>query len=214
MKYSCLECGGHIEVDEALSDGSVACPHCQASSQFVLVSPDGGSPPPILGELSVAEVVGADQCEQAVLAAVDQVRGFCTAQEKVLRAIVQSRVLSLSIKPDVVAATNRRLIVLRRGVFSCRMWDALWVDVLDVKIEERLTGAVLSIRLTNGQFTQVEHLPKESARKFYQYCQQSEEAMRMVRFGYQIAATSAGAARVNVNVIGNQVGPPGDGRQG
>jgi hypothetical protein len=202
MKYCCPQCNGHVELDGEYAGQGIICPHCQATVQFQELSMDivTGAQPTILQGVPLNEVAGPDQDVAGVAAVMDQLRGYCTSDESVLRVVVQSKLMSVSIKPDLIAATTRRIIILRRGVFSCQMWDALWVDVHDVEIAESITGATLSVTKTNSYGARLDKLPKAAARDFYRFCQSKEELMRAVRYAQRIQTAAAGAARVNVNI--------------
>jgi DNA-directed RNA polymerase subunit RPC12/RpoP len=202
MKYACSQCDGHVELEGDYSGQEMVCPHCQATVQFRELTLDvvTGAQPPILGGVSLNQVAGPDQDTAVVAQVVEQLRGYCTPDESVLRVVVQSKLMAVSIKPDLIAATTRRIIILRRGLFSCQMWDALWVDVYDVEIAESITGATLSVTKTSSYGARLDKLPKLAAREFYRFCQSREEVMRAVRYAQQIQTAAAGAARVNVNI--------------
>lgn len=203
MTYSCPECNGHVEFDGDYSGESFGCPHCQREVRFVAI------PPPVIpcAESAVellrpglAELAGSDQPPQVVAACLTQLQNYLTRQEEVLAVAIQSRVMAVTVKPDIVAATNRRMIVLRRGLFSCQMMDALWIDVADVRVEETLTGGCVTIQRTNGSQIVIDKLNKEAARKLYRFCQEKEELMRVARHALNLQTAAAGAARINVNV--------------
>lgn len=207
MKYSCANCSGHAEI-EHYDNTALTCPHCQTAAIFrpldeslaIAVVQDEAPPPPVLGTVSLIEMSGRDQSPETVASAINQLATYCTGQEIVLRVVVQSRIMSISVKPDIIAATNRRIIILHRGIFSRQMWDSLWIDIADVRIEEKLTGATISVSMVNGNGATLDHLPKESAREFYRFCQSREEEMRVVRYAQRIHTAAAGAAKVNVNI--------------
>jgi hypothetical protein len=193
----------------------MACPHCSQAVQFVADPPpvEGnatlapkaldhtvGALPPVMGQIPLAEMAGRDQDLGVVAGAVAELASYCTESESVLRLVVQSKLMSVSLRPDLVAATNRRIIMLSRGLFSRKMWDSLWVDVHDVQIYESITGASISVTKTNANGARLDKLPKQSAREFYKFCQTREEQMRQVRREHQLQSAAAGASKVMVNV--------------
>lgn len=203
MKYSCSDCLGHIEMDDLYDGQTVVCPHCSANVQLQPVLESDGdlvTAPPMIPGSTLADIAGPGQPLDAVASVLPQLRGYCTEGEEVMRVVVQSKLMAATLKPDLIAATNRRLIILRRGFFSCKMWDGLWIDVSDVKVEESITGATVTVRLVNGTWSSLDRLPKEAARSLYRHCQSMEEQMRVARYAQNLQAVSMGAAKVNVNI--------------
>ena len=204
MKYECPDCQGHAEIEGDYHGEALPCPHCSATVQFFPVETSAPpllvatSNPPVGGSAPIVSTGEQDAAETA--AVLEQVRRYCTPDESILRLVVQSKLMSASLKPDVIAVTSRRLIILYRGLMSCRMCDALWIDVADVTSEERMLGAVVSVRVVNGQIARLEKLPKEAARELYRLCQTREETMRAARYAQQVHVAAASAARINVNV--------------
>jgi hypothetical protein len=189
-------------VDGEYANQEMACPHCADVVRFQELSLDivTGAAPPVMGAVPFAELSGPDQDPSTVNAVIAQLQRYCNPEESILKLAIQSRLMSVSIMPDAIAATTRRIIILSRGVFSTQMWDALWVDIYDVQISESITGATISVTRTNGAGAMLGKLPKTSARNFYRFCQSKEELMRSVRFAQRIQTAAAGAARVNVNI--------------
>ena len=200
MKYSCSECLGHVELDDVYDGSEVACPHCAATVLLTPVDVVQGAPPPVLNKVSLVGMADTDQALGDVAKALTLLSRYCTPSETVLRVVLQSKLMSVSLVPDLIAASNRRVIVLRRGIFSCQMWDAAWIDVADIQVAESFTGATLLVRLVNGATTSLERLPKDSAREFYRFCQTVEEEMRVARYSQTLQVASAGASKVNVNI--------------
>jgi len=204
MKYSCPQCQGHVVLYGPYAGESLDCPHCQArvslqplASELDMVT---GAEPPVLDVVPLHEMAGADQDVGAVAQAVATLKDYCTPDESVLRVVVQSKLMAVTVNPDFIAATTRRVIILSRSFFSRQMWDAPWVDVHDVEIVESITGAAISVTKTNGTGARLDKLPKTAGRIFYRFCQSREERMRAVRYAQQIHTAAAGAARVNVNI--------------
>lgn len=183
---------------------AVECPHCHVAVRLEPINslPElaTGAVPPVLDGIPVAELAGSDQDVGVVTEVLSQVKGYCTDAETVLRLVVQSKLMAATIKPDVIVATNRRMIILDRSLFATKMWDALWVDIGNVQIEESITGATISVVKTNGQIVRLDKLPKASARELYRLCQSKEELMRTVRYAQNINAAQAGASKINLNV--------------
>lgn len=203
MKYACPQCLGHMVLDEPYDNQPIACPHCQASVILQSFEVATVAAPPVstaVESIALPEIAGPAQSLEAVASVLNTLRSYCTTAESIFRVVVQSKLLSVSLKPDCVAATSRRLIILHRGLISVKMWDALWIDVADVRIEESLTGATLIIVTTSGAGASLDRLPKPAAREFYRFCQSREEEMRVARYAARVHLAQAAASKVNVNV--------------
>lgn len=213
MKFSCPDCAGHVLCEAPYDGAPVVCPHCAATVALLplpdaplaqlLPAPDAAALPPVLAgssQRSLAELAGPNQPLDLVAQMLTLVARYLTPGEHVMRIVVQSKLMSLSLVPDLVAATTRRLIIVRRGIFSCQLWDALWIDIADVQVSESFSGATLLVRLVTGAAATLDRLPKDAARDFYRFCQAAEEQMRLERYGQRAALAAAGASQVNVQV--------------
>lgn len=195
MRYTCPACLGAVEIDGMYEGQEMGCPHCNTSVVFKAEAALVSAPPkmeyPALAHGADAEAIG-------------QVRSYCTEGEHLMHVVAQSKVVGF--KPDIIAATDRRLLILRRGLLSQVLWDVLWIDVADVKISESIFGAEIAVHTTQGRVEVVGKLPKEPARSLYRYCQAGEEQMRAARHASRLATLAAGAGRINVSV--NHGTPP------
>lgn len=75
-------------------------------------------------------------------------------------------------RPDVVAVTNERLIIVRQGLGGNRTEDYLWKNVVTVHMKEGLMGNTFSITDTNDHVIQVDDLPKPQLEKLCQFAQE------------------------------------------
>src|SRR5688572_17779798 len=127
MKYQCSACFGNVEMDGQYDGQVLECPHCRAAVTFQVIN--ALTPPPVQtvtfdevvpasaaapvsGAISITEIAGPDQAPEDITAALEQLKGFCTGEETVLRVVVQSKLTSMKLKPAIVAATTRRIIIL------------------------------------------------------------------------------------------------------
>lgn len=205
MKLECPECRGRVEIDGAYDFQTVAqCPHCSRGVVFAGMGEcavaAAGEPPVMARESRSIVELAAGQDIGEVTAALAELKEYCTPGEEVVAVALQSRLMAGLSKPDVVAVTDRRLIVLARSMFGCRMMDALWIDVADVQIKESITGASIHASLVNGRAFVIEKLNKVAARSLYRVCQGREEEMRVRRHAHQLHHAAAGAAKINVNL--------------
>ncbi len=181
---------------------SLTCPHCQQQTQFSTLPPSipAVATTPPLERSKPSDLAGTDQPPEIVAGCLSQLQNYLTSGEEVSVLAIQSRLMAITLKPDLIAATNRRIIILRRGLFSCQMLDSLWIDVADVTVQESITGATLMVRQTTGATLSIDKLNKDAARKLYRFCQENEEFMRVARYQQKLQASAASAARVNVNL--------------
>ena len=201
MKYGCPNCNGHVEIEE-YNDSSIGCPHC--GMQVIFTPMHVPTPPPLvpvpqLAAPNAAELAAGQPVEE-VTSAMRHLEQYCTQGEIVAGIALQNRIMTAGMTPDLIACTGRRIILLVRGVFGCKMMDALWIDVCDVRIEEGIIGASIRVSLVNGTAYIIEKLHKPAARAFYRLCQAREEEMRVARNAHLLQRAAAGAARINVNV--------------
>src|SRR5262245_61876469 len=119
MQYPCPNCHVEFLVEESDGAKSVTCPHCkqQVSAPAVpaLLTLPTLAPKREAGQ-ELMELAG-EQSMDVVTKVLEDLRKYCTESETILALAVQLRMLS-GIKPDVMAATDRRLIILKRKILG------------------------------------------------------------------------------------------------
>ena len=130
---------------------------------------------------SFAKLLNENQDPKAVEKLMGKITGLLTADEEVQYIAVQKKPV-LNTSPDCVALTNKRVIFCRPKNFGLSMEfkDHQWKDVVDIHIKENMLGADFSIKTAKGSDT-MDYLPKDQARKLYQFGQGKEEEARDYR---------------------------------
>ena len=128
-----------------------------------------------------ARFLNENQDPKAVEKLLTKVSGLLTAGEEVQYIAVQKKPV-LNTSPDCVALTDKRVIFCRPKNFGLTMEfkDHLWKDVVDIHIKENMLGADFSIKTAKGSDL-MDYLPKDQARRLYQFGQAKEEEARDYR---------------------------------
>lgn len=143
-------------------------------------------------------LVVADQPEDVIAGALERVRSLCIVGEEVRYIAVQRKPI-VTLTPDSLAITTRRLIYLETGVLGrAKVHDWIWRDVADVSITEGIVGATVQVRLANGGHFSVDYIPKESARALYRLAQEQEEVALEERRARAMEESRARAGGVNI----------------
>ena len=130
---------------------------------------------------TLARFLNENQDPKAVEKLMSKVSGLLTADEEVQYIAVQKKPV-LNTSPDCVALTNKRVIFCRPKNFGLSMEfkDHQWKDVVDIHIKENMLGADFSIKTARGSDL-MDYLPKDQARRLYQFGQAKEEEARDYR---------------------------------
>ena len=128
-----------------------------------------------------AKYLNENQDPKAVEKLMGKITGLLTADEEVQYIAVQKKPV-LNTSPDCVALTNKRVIFCRPKNFGLSMEfkDHQWKDVVDIHMKENMLGADFSIKTAKGN-DMMDYLPKDQARKLYQFGQAKEEEARDYR---------------------------------
>jgi hypothetical protein len=206
MRYQCLSCGGHVEMDGY--DGRVMdCPHCGAETQFEV-----DTPPLLVSEgLPMADVRLAPMAlgsggmpttlVQRPMMQTAQ-RGPAFVRRKAERLLTPGEtVLGIAaqwfpvISVNGVVLTTRRLLLVRVGMFGLRVSfsDWLWIDVLNVRITEGILGTQYLVETVRGS-SSLEMLHKTDARAVYRLGQEISQAARAGRWQYEMQTLEKGSA--------------------
>lgn len=113
---------------------------------------------------------------------LSKVEGLLTNGEEVEYIAVQKKP-AINLSPDCIALTNKRIIFCRPKNFGLSMdfQDYLWKDVADCHIKEGILGSDFTVKTVRGHINILDYLPKNQARKLYQFAQSKEEEMQEFR---------------------------------
>jgi len=96
--------------------------------------------------------------------------------EQIQYIAVESKPVQINIAPDAVILTNRRLIIYRPQAFGRATFeDFIWRELHDAQVTEGMLRATFTVMTTDGRRIEVKDVPKDQARKVYQFAQQMEE---------------------------------------
>jgi len=123
-----------------------------------------------------------EQDPKAVEKILDRINSLLTTNEQVEYIAVQ-RKPAINFSPDCIALTNKRIIFCKPKNFGLSMdfQDYNWKDVVDCHIKEGILGATFTMTTVRNFNNMMDYLPKNQARKLYQYAQEKEEEMREYR---------------------------------
>lgn len=149
--------------------------------------------------MNLKDFLNEEQDPKAVEKLLGRINSLLTSQEFVEYIAVQKKPLNIS--PDCIALTNRRIIFCRPKNFGLSMdfQDYSWVDVADCHIKEGIIGSTFMMRTIGGHNNMMDYLPKNQARKLYQFAQEEEEKMRGIRRDKNLETMRASAGGVIVN---------------
>ncbi|SIS84189.1 PH domain-containing protein [Chryseobacterium gambrini] len=150
--------------------------------------------------MNLKKFLNEEQDPKAVEKLLGRINSLLTSQETMEYIAVQKKpVLNLSL--DCIALTNRRIIFCRPKNFGLSMdfQDYSWVDVADCHIKEGIVGSTFMVKTTQHFTNMMDYLPKNQARKLYQFAQEVEERMRGVRREKNLETLRASAGGVTVN---------------
>lgn len=150
--------------------------------------------------MNLKKFLNEEQDPQAVEKLLGRINTLLTSQETVEYIAVQKKPI-LNFSPECIALTNRRIIFCRPRNFGLSMdfQDYSWVDVADCHIKEGIVGSTFMMKTTKNFTNMVDYLPKNQARKLYQFAQEVEERMRGVRREKSLETLRASAGGVTVN---------------
>ncbi len=127
---------------------------------------------------NLKSLLNEDQDQRAVEKIVEKVNGILTNGELIEYIAVQKKP-AINLSPDCIALTNKRVIFCmpKNFGFGMNFSDILWKDVHDCHMSEGLLGATFTLRTLRGASFMMDYLPKNQARKLYQFAQAKEEEM-------------------------------------
>ncbi|MGG7439902.1 PH domain-containing protein [Chryseobacterium arthrosphaerae] len=150
--------------------------------------------------MNLKKFLNEEQDPQAVEKLLGRINSLLTSQEVVEYIAVQKKPV-INLSPDCIALTNRRIIFCRPKTFGLSMdfQDYNWVDIADCHIKEGIVGSTFTMKTTANYTNMMDYLPKNQARKLYQFAQEVEERMRGVRREKSLETLRASAGGVTVN---------------
>jgi len=214
MKFNCPHCDQSIDADDSYAGQTCDCPTCQ--QPFII--PDLAAPPPLPTVRSrvdqkIAETADRFQRflnEEQDPAVVQKVHSraseLCTQGEDIKYIAVQKKPI-VTIAPDAVLLTNRRVIVFRPKLLGMTFEDVPWRDVHDIHVKEGLLGATFTVKRIGGQVIAVDSLPKAQARKLYQFGQEMEEQVHHQRRQRDLEDKRAAAGGIMIAGAGFPAAP-------
>lgn len=105
-----------------------------------------------------------------------KVQQILMQNERIEYIAVENKPVQINMAPDCVVLTNRRFIIYRPKVFGqVDFEDYIWRDLRDAQLNEGMLRATFSVMTIDGRRIGVIDLPKEQARRVYQFAQQMEE---------------------------------------
>lgn len=136
----------------------------------------------------------------------DRVSQILTRDEEINYIAVQKPLVSMT--PDSVVLTNRRLIVYRPKMFGrVDFDDFIWRDLSDAKLKEGMMNSTLTFKTMQKGILTVDNLPKTQARKLYSFAQEKEEEMREERRKRAMEEKRAAAGGINIQGMSGIVPP-------
>ncbi|UZT96268.1 PH domain-containing protein [Chryseobacterium fluminis] len=150
--------------------------------------------------MNLKKFLNEEQDPQAVQKLLGRINSLLTSKEAVEYIAVQKKPV-INLSPDCIALTNRRIIFCRPKNFGLSMdfQDYSWVDIADCHIKEGIVGSTFIMRTTKNFTNMMDYLPKNQARKLYQFAQEVEEKMRGLRREKNLETLRASAGGVTVN---------------
>lgn len=147
----------------------------------------------------VAKYVADDQDPAVVAKLLGRVQELCTASEEIRYIAVQKKPV-LTLSPDALVATTRRLIMLKTGLLGkAELIDFIWRDVYDVNIKENVFSATVSLMTVHRTRHSMDSIPKKQARALYRIAQEIEERTHEERRVRRMEEDRARAGGIHVN---------------
>jgi uncharacterized protein YoaH (UPF0181 family) len=148
---------------------------------------------------NISKYLNEEQDPKAVEKIYNKVKDLLTSGETIQYIAVQKKP-AVTISPDCVALTNKRIIFCRPKNlgFSMEFQDNIWKEVSDCHMKEAIFGAEFTVRTVYGLNISIDYLPKVQARKLYQFAQQKEEEQRELRRQMDLEEKRAAAGGVTV----------------
>lgn len=201
-----------------LSENTNVCAEGQEDWQpiGVFIQPEPQSPPSIEARVDHAVTTVTDRLQKFLgdeqdAAVVKKVHAraleLCTQGEDIQYIAIQKKPI-VTIAPDAVLLTNKRVIVFRPKLMGMSFEDFQWRDVQDIHVKEGLLGATFSVQSVGGKRIEVDYLPKAQARKLYRFGQEIEEQVRHLRRQLDLEDKRAAAGGIHLGGAGFPAAAP------
>jgi hypothetical protein len=138
----------------------------------------------------------------------ERARKILTNTETIELVAVQQKLMSIT--PDAIIATNRRVIFYRPKMFGQFSFeDFVWLDLGNAHIKQGMLTSEFSAQHISGRNIHMDCLTKDSASRLYRMAQEREEQAREMRRQVHMDTMRAGAMQVNVQThVPQQVAAP------
>ena len=107
----------------------------------------------------------------------EEIGSILTSGETILAVSTQNAISSPLLRDSAIVTTRRFSVYRPKMLGRMEMTDLLWQDVVNLKLETRVLGAVVSVEGKGKSFV-VEGLDKDTARRLYTVAQELEEQWR------------------------------------
>lgn len=150
-------------------------------------------------QASVIDRFLSDQQDPVVAKQIyDRVTDILTRDEQIQYIAVQKPLLSMT--PDAVVLTNRRLIIYRPKLLGgVSFEDYIWRDLYEMKLDEGMMTSTITAKTIKKTILALNNLPKAQARKLYSYGQEMEEQVREERRAREMEEKRAASGGVNIH---------------
>lgn len=146
---------------------------------------------------ALQKFVADEQDPAAVSKIFAKVSEILTRDEEIDYIGVQKKPV-MTIAPDAIVVTNKRLLIYRPGLMGVTFEDHAWRDVYNVHMSEQILGATITCHTGGGKKSEINYLPKKQARRIYSYAQEIEEYMVKARRTNELERLRAAAGGVVV----------------
>lgn len=134
--------------------------------------------------------------------ALQQIKTTLMTDEQIVAEGIQHRIFALFARRAVVAITNSRIIIVRRGILGgFKMSDIQWKDLADAKLEQNVLEGICGSNLlfkhlnANALWMAVDGIDTKTASTIYSRAQSEEHAWeekRRVRAMEEVRAAAGG----------------------
>jgi hypothetical protein len=149
----------------------------------------------------IQKFLGDEQDPAAVQKMLARAMELCTQGEDIKYIAVQKKPI-VTLSPDAVLFTNKRVIIFRPKLMGMTFEDCPWRDVQDIHVKEGMLGATFTVKRIGGKIYEVDSLPKAQARKLYQFGQEMEEQVHHNRRQRDLEDKRAAAGGIVLGAAG------------
>lgn len=140
----------------------------------------------------VTKLITDEQDPAVVDKILNKSKELLTTGEEVDYIAVQKKPV-VTIAPDAILLTNKRLMIVRPKMMGMTFDDHLWREVEDVHMSEQMLSARITCKVISGKQIEIDSIPKKQARRIYTYAQDMEEKMYEERRRRDMEEKRAGA---------------------